>query len=118
MREVWFDSAPEVETEQTFLSASLRVAPTYMGVWWGMWLSSNIVANIASGFVRSIKDLSELSLVGSFFAVASGLSVVAGVLCIKVIRDITSRQDERFANLQIKHSYEPPPPPTFVSSTF
>ena len=59
MREAWFDSNPEVETEQTFLSASLRSAPTYMGVWWGMFLASRFFSSFTGGFANSVKDLSD-----------------------------------------------------------
>jgi len=118
MREAWFDSNPEIETEQTFLSASLRSAPTYLGFWWGMFLASRFLSSLPGAFANNIKDFSDLAMVGFFFVLGSGLSIAAGVLCIKLVRDITSRQEQRFANLQLKHSYEPPPPPTFVSSTF
>jgi hypothetical protein len=117
MREAWFDSNPEIETEQTFLSASLRAAPSYMGFWWALWIGSNIFSNIAGRF-SDLNDPADVPLLGLVFILASGLSIAAAIICIKMVRDITSRQEQRFANLQIKHSYDPPPPPTFVSSTF
>ncbi|HKP70301.1 MAG TPA: DUF4328 domain-containing protein, partial [Pyrinomonadaceae bacterium] len=43
VREVWYESDPDADpNDKVFLTASLRTAPTYMGVWWAMWLISNI----------------------------------------------------------------------------
>jgi len=117
MREAWFDSNPEIETEQTFLSASLKAAPSYLGFWWALWIGSNIFSSIAGQF-SDLNDPDDTPLLGFVFILASGLSIAAAIICIKMVRDITTRQEQRLANLQIKHSYDPPPPPTFVSSTF
>jgi hypothetical protein len=113
-REAWFDSSPDIEIEQTFLSASLRTAPTYMGVWWGTWIASNIFSNVAGAYARNMRSLSDLAILGVIFAVATSFSIVAAVLCIKLVRDITSRQEQRFANLQLRDIYDPPPPPIFT----
>ena len=88
-----------------------------MGFWWALWIGSNIFSNIAGQF-SDLNDPTDVPVLGFVFILASGLSIAAAVLCIKLVRDITSRQELRFSNLQIKHSYDPPPPPTFVSSTF
>lgn len=114
VREVWWESDPDIPEDAGFLSASLHYAPTYVGVWWGFWIAANIISNIASRVFEP--DRPELlAYSGVLFVVSSIITAIAAVLAIMVVRDITSRQSERYANvrkLQI-HSQSPPPPPTF-----
>lgn len=99
VREVWCESDPEIPQDQMFLTESLHSAPTFMALWWGFWLAANIVTN----GVDKLFDLDRtdnVSVVGLGFVVASALTIIAAVLAIKVVRDITSRQAARFISVQ------------------
>ncbi len=115
VREVWFESDPAVgNDERVFLSASLRTAPVYVGFWWALWLISNIVSNIA-GRVYDPDTMSDIELGGLIFIIPSALSIVAAILAIMVVKDITARQEARSANVasRVPRTDIPPPPPTF-----
>ena len=114
VREVWWDSDPEIDNEPVFLSESLRSAPTYMGVWWATWLLSNIAANITSR-VYDPDTMSNVEVGGLLFIITGVLSVIAAVLAIMVVKDITQRQELRSASLESRgvSSDMPPPPPIF-----
>lgn len=112
VREIWWESDPEIDDEPTFLSASLRSAPAYMGVWWAFWLLSNFAWNITGRFWDP-EDLSSTVFSGFLFIITGVLSAIAAVLAIMVVRDITDRQEKRFAKLSAMQQFAPPPPPTF-----
>lgn len=115
VREVWFESDPEVgSNEQTFLSASLRTAPVYVGVWWALWLISNFVSNVA-GRIYDPDTMSDVESGALIFIIPSAISIIAAILAIMVVKDITSRQTARAANVasRIPASDMPPPPPMF-----
>jgi hypothetical protein len=115
VREVWWESDPDVgESEPVFLSASLRTAPTYMGVWWATWLLSNFAANV-TGRIYDPDTMENVEIGGVLFVVTGVLSVVAAVFAIMLVRDITARQAERYANLSARRAASdvPPPPPIF-----
>jgi len=114
IREAWCESDPNAEGGPSFLSSSSHSAPTYIGLWWGLWIASNIFSNIAGRFADPA-SLPDVAAIGVLFALAGWLSVAAGVLCIKLVRDITTRQERRSTNLVNMHQYEPPPPPSFGS---
>jgi hypothetical protein len=112
VREAWWDSDPQINDEPTFLSASLKSAPTFMGLWWGFWIASNIFANITSR-VFDPDSMDNVQLTGFLFLISGILSGVAAVLAIKVVRDITERQEMRHINLEGRGHFSPPPPPEF-----
>ena len=114
MREAWCESDPVVDSEATFLSSSSHSAPTYMGLWWGFWIGSNIINNIVGNVVNP-SSIQDVSTIGVLFLMVGVISIVPGVLCIKLVRDITSRQQQRSANIINMQRYSPPPPPTFAS---
>lgn len=115
MREVWSESDPDADpSEGLFLSASLRSAPTYMAVWWGMWILSNIASNITSR-VYDPESMANIEIGGVLFVITGVVSVAAAALAIMVVRDITDRQEKRHAELSRRGATndEPPPPPVF-----
>ncbi len=107
VREVWYESDPIVDTEHRFLSASLRSAPTYMAVWWAFWIISNIAENIAAR-VFDPDDMQTVTISGYAFVVSGILSCIAAGFAIKVVWDITQRQESRFRNLFTMRPQEPP----------
>lgn len=112
VREVWWESDPEIPDGPGFLSASLHYAPTYMGFWWGFWIASNILSNVASR-VFDPENTESLPFSGAWFFISSLVTAIAAVLAIVVVRDISRRQAERRENLQRLYSETPPPPPVF-----
>jgi len=94
VREVWWESDPEIPQDQMFLTESLHGAPTYMGVWWAFWLGSNIANNIA-GRMFDLEGAGNTAAAGVVFVVNAILSITAAILAIMVVRDITSRQAAR-----------------------
>ncbi len=115
VREVWWESDPEVPEGQSFLTSSLHSAPTYMVFWWFAWLASNIASNIA-GRVYDPESLDTVIPSGIAFLIAGILSVIAAVLAIYVVRDITSRQEKRAIAVGQRAIAAPPPPPIFSGS--
>ena len=67
--------------------------------WWGFWIACYIVdrfSNRMYGRVETLDGHVAAGLVGIF---SSGLTIVAACLAIVVVRDITSRQEERHKRL-------------------
>ena len=112
VREVWWDSDPDFDEEPTFLSASLKTAPTFVGVWWGFWIASNIFENISSR-AFDLDSIANTEIGGMLFIVSGVLSGVAAWLAVKVVRDITGRQDQRIVAVGSRSTNLPPPPPSF-----
>jgi uncharacterized membrane protein len=92
------------------------VVPTFMVLWWAFWIAGNVVSNI-TGRIYDIQNLQSASITGFLFVLSGGLTCIAAVLCIKIVREVTTRQEQRFANLINMQRYSPPPPPTFASET-
>lgn len=115
MREIWWESDPDgvnFNDEPTFLSASLHSAPGFMTIWWAFWIISNIANNLASRAFDP--DNPESAAIGGTVVIAAGiLTIIAAVLAITVVRDITDRQERRSIVVGNIQPAEPPPPPTF-----
>ena len=114
VREVWCESDPNVADEPLFLSASLRSAPGFMAAWWAFWILSNIASNINSR-VFDPDNIDTVFASGILFAITGTLSAIAALFAIRIVRDISLRQEARFRNLQAAGGFTPPPPPTFGS---
>ncbi|HTH50870.1 MAG TPA: DUF4328 domain-containing protein [Pyrinomonadaceae bacterium] len=112
VRSVWAESDPAVDpADGTFLASVQTGAPAFMSLWWAAWILANVVSNITSK-VFDPQDVRTTELSGYFFIIDGLLWVIAAVFAIKVVRSITSRQEERHANYGRIVS-GPPPPPTF-----
>ncbi|MBK9154860.1 MAG: DUF4328 domain-containing protein [Chloracidobacterium sp.] len=96
VREVWWESDPEIPEDRMFLTESLHSAPTYMGVWWAFWLLSNFASNLLDRLFDP-ERMENVAEIGALMVVASSLTIVAGILAIMVVKDITARQSARFA---------------------
>jgi uncharacterized protein YjeT (DUF2065 family) len=112
VREVWWESDPDVPDEHSFLSVSLHSAPTYMGFWWAAWIASNILSNITSR-VYDPDTMDTVAIGGALFIITGIVTIIAAILAIRVVRDVTSRQEQRFRAVGMMTQNVPPPPPVF-----
>jgi hypothetical protein len=112
VRNAWAESDPYVDQEAGFLSGVQSGAPGYMALWWAAWIIANIVNNVLSRFFDP-DDMRNVAIVGYAFIFSGIMWVIAAALAVKVIVDITSRQDERYRRLGSVGHQEPPPPPSF-----
>jgi len=124
IKEIWRKSDPEtLELENAPLAQTVEqssiVAPMF-GLWWGLWIISNVASNFSTRFSLGANTLDEH--IGTFWVdiVASVLTAFAALLAITVVRAVTARQEERHkrltANLQPPFSYSdnmPQTPPTY-----
>lgn len=115
IREIWSESDPEVTPGGSIFSAAMHSAPTYMAAWWGFWIGSNILANITSNVYNPDRN-DTVTLTGALFIVTAVANVIAAALAIRVVRDTTSRQEQRFRVLGTLPETAPPPPPAFAQS--
>jgi hypothetical protein len=114
MREVWRESDPDFDENSGFLSNSIvGSAPRYMSFWWAFWIISNIFSNI-TGRIYDPEDMRSVEISGYLFVITGIVSIVAAVLAIMVVRDVTQRQEARFKNLAVLDEHQPPPPPDFT----
>jgi Domain of unknown function (DUF4328) len=67
--------------------------------WWGFWLASNIADRFFTRIYRDAEKLEDHVAAGWADIFSSGLTIVAACLAIAVVRDITSRQEERSKRL-------------------
>jgi hypothetical protein len=117
MQEVWRESDPDFDAGSGFLSNSAGTAPGYMSLWWAFWIISNIFSNICSR-VYDPENMSTVAISGYLFVITGIVSIIAAVLAIKVVRDITRRQDERYENLGPLNENQPPSPPSFDTPNY
>jgi hypothetical protein len=112
VREAWTASDPDVDFEMSFLTAVQGGAPGYMVLWWAAWIISNVLANITTAIFNAGRP--DTFVISGYFFVADGIATaIAAVVAIKVIRDITNRQELRYKRVGELHDYGPPPPPAF-----
>lgn len=104
VREVWSESDPEIVEGPMFVTESLHSAPTYMTLWWALWLLANFATNIASK--AGIDGPSAVFYSGIAFIISAALTIAAAVLAAMVIRDITARQSQRFLAVQALNESE------------
>jgi hypothetical protein len=112
VKEVWRESDPEIVENTGFMSNVSGGSPGYIGLWWGLWIVSNIFNNIAAR-ASEASSTESIQLSGAVFAASGATGVAAAVLAIMVVRDITQRQELRFAGIGLRRNQEPPPPPVF-----
>ncbi len=105
VREVWWESDPNVPEDQMFLTESLHSAPTYMGFWWAFWLLGNFASNILDK-VFDPEDIANAAANGALMIIAGSLTIIAGILAIQVVWDISTRQAERFHTVEVLEARE------------
>lgn len=104
MRELWSESDPEYDADLGFLSTSPS-APSMLGIWWACWILGNVANNVAS-------RLDDVEIFPILMIISSIFDLIAGGLLIKIILDITKRQNARFERLGSEIQIDSPPPPT------
>jgi len=67
--------------------------------WWGFWIATAIVGRFSDRIYRRAETLDDHVAAGWVGIFVSGLTLVAACLAIAVVRDITSRQEERHKRL-------------------
>jgi hypothetical protein len=113
VRNAWAESDPDVNLEHGFLTSVQSGAPAFMGIWWAFWILSNIAVNITTR-VWEPDDVRSVALSGYFFLLTGILWAIAAAFSVKVILNITNRQEQRFRNVgMMRPQMPPPPPPTF-----
>jgi hypothetical protein len=111
VREMWNESDPDADPELGFLSSSAGT-PALLGIWWALWLLSNITGNISARLDMTAKDESNAAFSTAIYGVASIVSMFAAIAAIQVVNGITARQQERFERIgRANFQSEPPPPP-------
>lgn len=112
VRNAWSESDPDIDTEMGFLSHIQPGAPFFMTAWWAFWIIANVFTNISSRLYdpgdRQSLEIGNygLTISGVFWSIAAGFA-------IKVLLEITQRQEQRFNNVGVLNHQKPPPPPTF-----
>lgn len=90
---IWDKSDPEtVNLEGGYYEA---VGNFTLKAWWGCWLVCNIITNLSSSIYGNAEKLDDHVAAGWAGILSSGLTVIAACLAIAVVRDISSRQEER-----------------------
>lgn len=114
VRGVWAESDPDSVGNEDFLSGLEPSAPFFMSAWWAFWIIANIFTNITTR-VLDPADVQGLEMSGYAFIIGGIFWVVDAAFAIKLLLDVTDRQERRFVNIGIRRPQEPPPPPTFSS---
>lgn len=70
---------------------------TTIGIWWGLWVVSNVLSTIESIMIRTATSLDTLVLSAKISMVQSLIFIPAGLLAIKVIRNYSSTEDFLYA---------------------
>lgn len=112
MSELWSASDPDFDPDAQFVSNTIG-APAFVGAWWALFIISNVSLRISD----AISD-GDMASVGEAFAVvfiiANVIRAVDAFLAIKIVRDITAREELRFQKLGALNNFAaPPPPPSF-----
>jgi hypothetical protein len=67
-------------------------SPSYLGIWWGCWCASSLLG-AAAFVVRFVEGSSPWIVIENW--VAPALSIIATLLAMRLIRDITAMQHDR-----------------------
>jgi hypothetical protein len=91
-QEMWRASDPDTPAEEprAWRQAS---GSAVIGFWWGFWLISNVVQNVAFRMNMSGQGGSEARVIGM---AGDGLSIVAALFAILMIKKVRDRQVARY----------------------
>lgn len=103
MNEAWTASAPGTSDPTLPVAYSVpRKPPSLLSWWWAAWIGAGLISRFSVGWysgdpmTRSASSLQTEFLWG---AIGAGVYVVAAILAIQVVRDITQRQEARAHNV-------------------
>ena len=114
MSELYDASEPDYDVEAHYLQASPGT-PEIIVFWWAFFLIGNVASNVVNRLVDNNGNVSEYFPVGMI--VASSFALAAAALAILIVRNITGRQDRRFAKISAKANFQPPAPDAYFGST-
>lgn len=77
-----------------------RPTPVLLAWWWAAFLVTNFVSRIAQRLSLSAEELPELRRGTVAYLIADAVSVVAGLLAIRVVARLTERQEARAESLR------------------
>ncbi len=112
VREVWCESDSELSEGPSFLTSSLHTAPSYMGFWWAAFLLMGFLGNLTR-FFGSSQAQNDLYMRLYVLAAFDGMIIVACLLVLYLILDVSSRQNQRVTKLEPMLLSTSPPPPIF-----
>lgn len=91
--EVWRSSDPNAGSGNDWLGGP--PAPTWLGVWWGAWVLSNVAANVSGRF-------DDPSASGTIGLIGSVAGAVAGTLCCSMMLKLAARQTAAAATMSAR----------------
>jgi hypothetical protein len=104
-KELWRLSDPEIGLAELAPEAQplqfMHAGQSLITTWWLLFLGAVAARAWSWFFSRQAIDLGDWVLACWFELSASALTLLSAVWAIRVVREITERQDERFANLQL-----------------
>jgi hypothetical protein len=80
-----------------------RGAPTWVAVWWALWVLANILGSIELQLAKTIVDPESLLSVSRFMLITSPLILIVTALYIQLIRRITQMQSN--ARLGVEETF-------------
>lgn len=99
VKEVWQGSHPDGVNPGPLHWRDAPVSPL-LGHWWATWLASNWLSTITARLFFSGETVQELISADWLSVVSDAISLVALALAIVLIRQITSNQGRKHADLQ------------------
>jgi uncharacterized protein DUF4328 len=107
VKELWKETNPDVGISDTFLKQYSSTTKPYssksmlIGLWWGFWIASVIVARAASRLTSESSGINEV-ITGTWVSMASdALSIVGTVFAILIVKEIDARQEEKHRRLTV-----------------
>jgi hypothetical protein len=86
VKEAWDGSDPNPAGSTT---------TSMLGGWWALWIIGNILSNITYRMADEAATLETISAITMMSIAASLLSIGAGIFIIRIVRQLTARQDDR-----------------------
>jgi hypothetical protein len=90
--EIWRAGGPSSTDELSWKNAP---GSPLLGVWWFFWLVANFAGQISFRLASRAETIDSILTADYAILAADASSVVAAVLCLLVVKEITRRQDEK-----------------------
>lgn len=108
VRHLWLESQAQPATTLPDGTLVERSTPL-VGYWWTAYMAHAIVSLIVMFSVRPVRSFGDWKLLTQQLVLPQTLDVVAAVLCIQVVQQITRRQEEQQRDILLR---APAPPVT------